>query len=258
MPLKVTVLDPCWSPKLVPVIVIGVPTVACPGESEIIVGISRNDCALLETPLTVTTTLREPTGKVDGSVTTMFVSFHEVAVTVAPPKVTVPGWVPKFVPLMVTGPPAGGTGPTDGDRLVMLGAVWAKTGMKRSDRRTAQTTITRVNIESPLSRTSMATKLASQKANQPAQLSSLTTSLGESMRNHTITFIVCKAKIWIMFGKITTFKFRHYGDISAAMVTDRFCGLPKSLSQSLLGFVAWQSGLGARARRGCQTAFTQS
>src|SRR5579859_429283 len=95
MPLKVMVLVPCISAKLVPVRVTAVPIVAIQGEHAVITGITLNDNALLAAPLAlVTTTSTKPTAKLDGTGTTMEVSLHELGVAATPPKVMVPGEAP--------------------------------------------------------------------------------------------------------------------------------------------------------------------
>jgi hypothetical protein len=85
-------------------------------------GINRKDCALLETPFTVTTTSSNPTGAF-GTDATIFVLVHEVGVVRTPANVTVSpvAELPKFVPLIVTELPIGLTGPTVGERLVIVG-----------------------------------------------------------------------------------------------------------------------------------------
>src|SRR5207302_8045976 len=76
-------------------------------------------------PLTATITSEKPTARLLGTGTTICVDVHELGTTEIPPNVTalLPCVAPKFVPLIVTGPPTGLTGPTDGDILVIVGAV---------------------------------------------------------------------------------------------------------------------------------------
>ena len=58
VPLKVNLLDPCDSPKFVPVIVTGVPTPPDEGDKEVMLGVGRTVkvTPLLATPLAFTTT----------------------------------------------------------------------------------------------------------------------------------------------------------------------------------------------------------
>ncbi len=94
------------------------------GEQPVMTGITRKDFALLDAPFTVTITSTKPGAKLLGTGATIFVSLQRLGIDAVPPKVTVLlPWVdPKPVPLIVTDPPTGLTGPTVGDMLVMLGA----------------------------------------------------------------------------------------------------------------------------------------
>ena len=89
-PLKLTVLDPCEEPKLVPVMVTEEPTVPEVGLRPVIVGVPSTvkDGPALATPLTVTTTF--PINAPDGTTAVIDVLLQlviEVAVT--PLKLTV-------------------------------------------------------------------------------------------------------------------------------------------------------------------------
>jgi hypothetical protein len=128
VPLKVTVLLPWVVPNPAPLIVTDAPTAAVFGEIPVMIGITRKDCALLARPLTVTVTLAKPAARLLGTGTPVSeVADQVVGFTVMPPKFTVlvPWELPKFVPVMVIEDPTGDGGPTLGDKLVMLGAVWA-------------------------------------------------------------------------------------------------------------------------------------
>src|SRR2546429_4900548 len=111
-----------------------VPTTPWVGDGIYVVGMTKNDCALLDAPLTVTTTSANPAAKLPGTGTTIFVSVQEVGAAMVAPKVTVllPCVDPKPDPLTVTDPPTGLTGPTVGDRLVMWSVVWATIGSEKS------------------------------------------------------------------------------------------------------------------------------
>src|SRR5438552_1573566 len=89
VPLNFTVLVPCVAPKLVPAIVIDVPTAPLFGVSNVTSGVANtvNAAPLLATPLTVTTTL--PVVAPAGTGTTMLVADHEVGVPVVPLNVIV-------------------------------------------------------------------------------------------------------------------------------------------------------------------------
>jgi hypothetical protein len=121
VPLNFTVLVPWVDPKFVPVIVIAVPTVPEVADSIVMLGVGStvNALPLLFTPLAKTTTL--PLVAPDGTVTAIVVAFQLVTVASVPLNLTVPEpWLaPKFVPVNVTGAPAG---PLAVDRLVILGA----------------------------------------------------------------------------------------------------------------------------------------
>jgi len=123
VPLRVTVLVPWLDPKLLPVIVTGVPTAPDVGDRVVMAGagdVTVKFMPLLAKPPTVTTTgpLLAPVG----TFTVMLVALQVVAVpALVPLKVTVlvPWLDPRLVPVIVTGVP---TGPDPGDRLVMPGA----------------------------------------------------------------------------------------------------------------------------------------
>src|ERR1700730_547032 len=90
VPLKVTVLFPCVAPKLVPVIVISVPTVPEVWLRLVMLGgggVTVKFAPLLGTPPTVTTTL--PVVPPAGTCTTMLVSLQLVGDAAVPLKVTV-------------------------------------------------------------------------------------------------------------------------------------------------------------------------
>jgi len=122
--LKVTVLVLCADPKLLPEIVIGVPTAAEVGDRLVILGaaVTVKFAPLLAPLPTVTTTL--PVVAPAGTVTTMLVALQLVtlALLLAPLNITVlvPCVAPKLVPAIVTGAP---TAPEVGDRLVMPGVT---------------------------------------------------------------------------------------------------------------------------------------
>src|SRR5215813_4182973 len=120
------------------------------------VGMSKKDRALLAAPFAVTMTSRNPTGNVVGRLTTILVSLHEVTVTLVPPNETVPVWLPKLLPLIVTGPPAGGTGPTVGERLVMIGVDWARAVMGKSEMIIIHRAVQRPPMSSPLPNATLA------------------------------------------------------------------------------------------------------
>jgi len=121
-PLNFTVLVPCVAPRLVPVIVMEVPTVPEVGERLVMLGAATTVklTPLLGTAETVTTTL--PVVAPLGTVVTMLVAPQVVAVAVVPLNVTVlvPWLDPKFVPVIVT---EAATAPDVGDKLVMLGVA---------------------------------------------------------------------------------------------------------------------------------------
>jgi len=122
-PLKVTVLVPCYVPKLVPVIVTEVPSGPEVGFKLIIAGITVKFALLLAKPATVTVTgvLKTTPGKL-GTGTTTLVLLQLVGVAAVVPKATVlePWVAPKFVPVMVTVAP---TAPVVGLRLVIAGVT---------------------------------------------------------------------------------------------------------------------------------------
>src|SRR5262249_39311218 len=105
VPLNVTV--PGVVPKFVPVIVTAVPTGPDVGLSVVIAGgtVTVKLTPLLARPPTVTTT--GPLVAPLGTGTVMLVALQLVGVAVVPLKVTVPGVVPKFEPLIVTAVPTG-------------------------------------------------------------------------------------------------------------------------------------------------------
>jgi hypothetical protein len=122
VPLNLTVLVPCVAPKFVPVIVTGVPAGPDVTLRLVMLGagaVTVNVAPLLAVPPTVTTTL--PVVAPFGTGTTMLVALQLVGVPAVPLNFTVlvPCVVPKFVPVIVTGVPAG---PDVTLRLVMLGA----------------------------------------------------------------------------------------------------------------------------------------
>ena len=100
VPLNVTVLDPCGDPKVVPVIVTGVPTTPDGGERLEMLGVTVKLTPLLEFPPTVTTIF--PVVAPLGTGATMLVALQMVGVAVVPLTVTVPV-DPKFNPLIVMG-----------------------------------------------------------------------------------------------------------------------------------------------------------
>src|SRR5947209_1464667 len=120
VPLNFTVLVPCVTPKLVPVIVMDTPTAPLVGASDVMVGVGNtvNASPLLATPPTVTTTL--PVVAPAGTGTTMLVADHEVGVPAVPLNVTVlvPCVAPKLVPVSVidvpTAPLVGASDVTSG------------------------------------------------------------------------------------------------------------------------------------------------
>jgi hypothetical protein len=119
-PAKVTVLPPCVAPKLVPVIVTGVPTVPEVGDRLVMPGVTAKLEPVLAWPPTVTTTDALPKLKPLGTVTTMLVALQVLTAALVLPNFTVllPCVAPKLLPVIVTAVP---TGPEVGDRLPMLG-----------------------------------------------------------------------------------------------------------------------------------------
>lgn len=87
-------------------------------------GTTRNELALLATPFVVTVTSANPAGKLLGTGTSIRVSLQELGVAAVPLKVTDPGELPNPEPIIVTGEPTGLTGPTLGDKLLIVGAAW--------------------------------------------------------------------------------------------------------------------------------------
>jgi hypothetical protein len=123
VPLKVTVLVPCEDPKLVPVMVTAVPAGPEVVDRLVIVGAGAEPVTvkvtpLLATPPTVTTTF--PVVAPAGTEVAMLVALQVVTVAAVPLNVIVlvPCEDPKFVPVIVTGVPAG---PEVVDRLVIEG-----------------------------------------------------------------------------------------------------------------------------------------
>jgi hypothetical protein len=120
VPLKVTVLVPWVTPKLVPVIITDAPTCALVGDRLVTLGSDATVKAmpLLATLPTVTTTL--PVVALVGTVATMLVADQLVVAAVVPLKVTVlvPFVPPKLVPVIVTDE---ATAPLVGERIVMVG-----------------------------------------------------------------------------------------------------------------------------------------
>jgi hypothetical protein len=122
-PLNVTVLVPWVPPKLVPVIVTGVPIAPEVGFTLVMLGggnVTVKPTALLATPPTVTTTF--PVVAPVGTATTMLEELQLVGEAAVPLNVTVlvPCEEPKFDPLMVTAVPIT---PEVGLKLVMLGTA---------------------------------------------------------------------------------------------------------------------------------------
>lgn len=102
VPLKVTVFAPWLAPKVVPLIVIRVPTGPEDGARLVITGggVTVNVFALLAFPSTVTIT--GPVVAPVGTGATMVVVFQLVGVAVVPLNVTAPRIAPKLVPVIVT------------------------------------------------------------------------------------------------------------------------------------------------------------
>jgi hypothetical protein len=113
VPLNLTV--PFVVPKFVPVIVTVAPTAPEVGE-RLVIARTVNDGPVIDTPLTVTTTV--PVVAPVGTGTTIDVLAQLVIVAAVPLNFTVPCVVPKFVPVIVTEAP---TAPEVGDRLVIVG-----------------------------------------------------------------------------------------------------------------------------------------
>jgi hypothetical protein len=87
-PPTVTVLAPCVAPKLVPAIVIDVPTGPDAGVRLVMPGLTPKFTPGLEKPLTVTTTLVLPAARPLGTTTAMLPAFQLVVVATSPPMVT--------------------------------------------------------------------------------------------------------------------------------------------------------------------------
>jgi hypothetical protein len=88
MPLNVTAL--VLVPNPAPLMVTEAPIAAEPGVKPVMTGITRNDCALLELPLTATVISALPAARLLGTGTTIVVSFQDEGVAKMPPNVTVP------------------------------------------------------------------------------------------------------------------------------------------------------------------------
>jgi hypothetical protein len=118
VPLNFTV--PVELPKLLPLMVTGVPAVPDSGVTELTTGggTTVNVMPLLETPFAVTTT--GPVVAPAGTGTTIEVSLQLEAVAGVPLKLTVPVAMPNAVPEIVTDVP---TAPAVGAKLLMFGAV---------------------------------------------------------------------------------------------------------------------------------------
>jgi hypothetical protein len=97
-------------------------------------GITRNDCVLLELPLTATAISAFPATRLLGTGTTIVVSFQDEGVAETPPNVIVlvPCTDPKFAPCKVTDAPTGDGGPTVGEMLLILGAICAQQAEERN------------------------------------------------------------------------------------------------------------------------------
>lgn len=104
-PLKLT--DPTLLPKLEPPMKIKLPIVAESGERKLIAGCTVKGNPLLKTPPAAVTTIF-PLLAPPGTVTVILLSLHEPMVAVNVPNLTLRLLVfgPKFVPEMVTEPPA--------------------------------------------------------------------------------------------------------------------------------------------------------
>jgi hypothetical protein len=121
IPLNLTELVPCVAPKLVPLIVTGVPTNPDVGFKLVMLGagtVTVKLTPLLATPPTVTTTF--PVVAPVGTAVAILVALQLVAAAAIPLNFTVlvPCVVPKFAPLIVTEVPIT---PEVGFKLVMLG-----------------------------------------------------------------------------------------------------------------------------------------
>jgi hypothetical protein len=123
IPLNLTVLARWAEPKLVPVIVTVAPTAPDVIDKLVMPGATAKLFPLLFTAPATTTTL--PLVAVAGTVVTMVVAVHVVAVAVVPLNLILPiPWgEPKFVPVMIKEAP---TAPVVIDKLLMVGAAaWA-------------------------------------------------------------------------------------------------------------------------------------
>lgn len=124
VPLKLTMLELCTAPKLVPVIVTGVPTSPDAGLRLLMPGVTVKFTPLLTLgmPPTVTLSPVSPAATPLGTETMMLVSLQLVGVAVIPPIVTVlaPCVAPNSVPVMVTSVP---TRPEEGFRLETPGVI---------------------------------------------------------------------------------------------------------------------------------------
>jgi len=123
VPLNLTVLEPCVEPKFVPLTVTAAPIAPEVGDKLVMFGAATTVklTPLLDTPLTVTTTL--PVVAPLGTVATIEVALQlEIVVAVVVLNFTVldPCVEPKFVPVIVTDAP---TAPEVGDKLEMVGAA---------------------------------------------------------------------------------------------------------------------------------------
>jgi hypothetical protein len=121
IPLNVTVLVPCVTPKFTPLIVTDAPTKPEVGFRLVMLGpgtVTVKFTPLLATPPTVTTTL--PVVAPAGTGATTLVALQLVGTAAMPLNFTVlvPCVAPKFTPLIVTDAP---TKPEVGFKLVMLG-----------------------------------------------------------------------------------------------------------------------------------------
>jgi hypothetical protein len=116
-PLTLTVLLPCEAPKVVPVMTKPICTGPEVNERLVMPGVTVKGFPLLATQLRVTTTF--PVVALLGTLTPMLLLVQIDDVAVTPLKVTLPGVVPKFDPVIVTEAP---TAPEDCDRLVIVGA----------------------------------------------------------------------------------------------------------------------------------------
>lgn len=118
-PPKVTVLVPCVSPKLEPLMVTDVPTGPIEGNNPVITGVTLKFLPALGMLATVTTTLTFPAGTF-GTVTVMLVELHVPTAAGLPPIVTVlvPCAAPKLAPEITICVPAG---PETGETLLITG-----------------------------------------------------------------------------------------------------------------------------------------